>query len=72
MEILWWGSHRRKAFSDEGIAARDRLADAARVGEWDVVLELAERHRGRPVQRRPAADRGREVPQGLIAAALNA
>ncbi|MEV0333414.1 ankyrin repeat domain-containing protein [Nocardia sp. NPDC050717] len=45
MEILWWGSHRRKAFSDEGIAARDRLADAARAGEWDVVLELAERHR---------------------------
>jgi hypothetical protein len=21
VEILWWGSHRRKAFSDEGIAA---------------------------------------------------
>ncbi|MGW6421177.1 ankyrin repeat domain-containing protein [Nocardia sp. NPDC055053] len=45
MEILWWGWYRRKFFSESGIAARDQLADAARAGDWDVVIDVAGRDR---------------------------
>ncbi|MFE3541531.1 hypothetical protein ACFXK0_00995 [Nocardia sp. NPDC059177] len=45
MEVVWCGWYRRKFFSDKGIAARDRLADAARAGDWDVVFEVAARER---------------------------
>ncbi|MEV6213833.1 hypothetical protein [Nocardia sp. NPDC051833] len=43
--IQWYGWYRREFFDERSIAARDRLADAARDGQWDVVLEVADRDR---------------------------
>lgn len=45
VQIEWWGWYRREFFDERSIAARDRLADAARAGQWDVVVEIADRDR---------------------------
>ncbi|MFF2086119.1 hypothetical protein ACFVVM_20270 [Nocardia sp. NPDC058176] len=42
MQLTWEGTGRRTILREEEAVIRDRLADAARLGEWDVVFELSE------------------------------
>lgn len=40
--LEWFGPQRRESVADKELVRRDELADAARAGRWDRVLELVE------------------------------
>ncbi|WP_040859811.1 ankyrin repeat domain-containing protein [Nocardia niigatensis] len=40
MGLRWWGARDRKALSEPVVGHMDAIADAARIGNWDQVLNL--------------------------------
>lgn len=40
MQLSWLGSNNRKSLNENGLELRDRLADAAKAGDWEAVIGL--------------------------------